>query len=257
MNIEKILNQYGFSENQIIVYLCLLKHTDISAFYIAKETHLPRTSVYHILDMLVNQGLASSWKKNNVNYFTAESPNRLIKILEEKKDMIKTILPEMLNMKGLGSLSPAAKLYTGIEGMKIVWDDILETLEQKNIKKLYAISHPKILESLPKYFPEWIKRREKLGIYAYMIMTDSEETKKMNFGSNSYRETRLLPSDSPIRGTIDIYGDKIAFFSTKDNKLYSIIIESDSISEVLRQFFLSTWQLLGEKSIYRPIYSPK
>ena len=77
-------------------------------------------------------------------------------------------------------------------------------------------------------------------------MEDSEETRKSNMKSDAYRETRLLPSDSPIRGTIDIYANKIAFFSVKEEKLYAIIIESPEISGVLRQFFLSTWKLLGE-----------
>ncbi len=247
MNIEKILTKYGFSENETKVYLCLLKHADITAFRIAEETKLPRTSVYHILDTLEHQGLLSAWKKNNVRYFTVESPNRLIKILEEKKDLIKSILPDMLNMKDIGDLVPTAKLYTGVEGMKIVWDDILDTLEQKGIKELHAITHHKIFDHLPKYFPEWVKKREKLGIKTYAITTDVPENQGPTMITNSYRETRLLPSNSPIQGTIDIYANKIAFFSTKDKEVYSIIIESNSISEVMRQFFLSTWQLLGEE----------
>lgn len=250
MNIEKILNQYGFTDNQTTVYLCLLKYSDISAFRIAKETHLPRTSVYHILDILEHQGLISSWRKNNILHFTAESPNRLVKNLEEKEELIKTILPEMLNMKDVGYLSPTTKLYTGTEGIKIVWDDILETLERKNIKQLYSITHPKIFEFLSNYFLKWVERREKLDIFLYMIMTDLEQTDKIDLKSNKYRETRILPSDSPIKGTIGIYDNKIAFFSIKDVEPYSIIIESNSMSEVMRQFFLSTWQLLGEKSRY-------
>jgi sugar-specific transcriptional regulator TrmB len=250
MNINRILNKYGFSENEVSVYTCLLKFTEISAFRIADYTKLPRTSVYHILNSLINQGLISSWKKNNVKYFTAESPNRLIKIIEEKKELIKSILPDMLNMRDLGDNAPTARLYTGVEGIKIVWDDILDTLEKKNIKELYAVTHSKMFTHLPKYFPLWIKRREKLAIFTYAITTNIEENKNPSMITNKFRETRLLPSDSPIRGTIDIYANKIAFFSTKDNEVYSIIIESNTISEVLKQFFMSTWQLLGEKSRY-------
>lgn len=250
MNILTTLKTYGFSENEATVYMCLLKNVDISAFHIAKKTGLPRTSVYHILDSLEHQGLVSSWKKNNVAYFTAESPNRLVKILEEKKEMIKLILPEMLNMKDVGGMIPAAKLYTGVEGMKIVWEDVLDTLEREGKNELHAISHPKMFEYLPKYFPLWLKRREKLGISSYIIMADSPETKIVSMESNQFRQTRLLPADSPITGTIDIYANKIAFFSLKEDQIYSVILESPTIAELMRQFFTSTWQLLGEERKY-------
>jgi sugar-specific transcriptional regulator TrmB len=248
MNILNNFKKYGFSENEAEVYLCLLKHVDISAFQIAKITGVARTSVYHILNSLEHQGIVTSWKKNNVAYFTAESPNRLVKILEEKKELIKSIIPEILSMRGNSETNPTAKLYMGTEGMKIVWEDILETLKTEGVKELHAISHPKMFEYLPKFFPSWLREREKNNIRSYLIMTDSEETRKLSMKSDKHRETRLMPSDSPIRGTIDIYAHKIAFFSIKEDKLYSIIIDSPEISEVLRQFFISTWQLLGEKS---------
>lgn len=247
MNINKILEKYGLTDSESSVYLCLLKYTEASAFRVAEETKIPRTSVYHTLKSLENQGLVSSWRKNNIQYFSAESPKRLIKILKDKEEMINNILSEMLNIRGTGDLIPTAKLYTGPEGMKIVWDDILETLERKNIRVLHAITHHRIFDHLPKFFPEWVKRREGLGIKTLAITTDIEENRKSNMVTNNLRETRLLPSDSPIQGTIDIYANKIAFFSTKGKEIYSIIIESDSIAEVMRQFFLSTWQLLGKE----------
>ncbi len=246
MNILTILKNYGFSENESEVYLFLLKQVDVSAFQIAKKTGIARTSVYHILNSLEHQGIVSSWKKNNVAYFTAESPKRLIKILDDKKEMISSILPEMMSLRGVADINPTARLYMGTEGMKLVWDDILDTLSRESIREIHAISHPKMFEFLPRFFPAWVKRREKLNIRSYIMMEDSEETRKSNMKSDAYRETRLLPSDSPIRGTIDIYANKIAFFSVKEEKLYAIIIESPEISGVLRQFFLSTWKLLGE-----------
>jgi sugar-specific transcriptional regulator TrmB len=250
MNIEKILNKYGFPENEVKIYLALLKHSDISAFHLANETKLPRTSVYHILDTLINQGLVTSWKKNNVHYYTAESPNRLIKVLDDKKELIKSILPEMLGMKDADELNPKTRLYTGAEGMKIVWEDILETLESTGSKEIHAVTYTGMFHLLPKYFPQWLKRREKLGIKTYAIAADIEENKVPGMRTDNFRETRLLPPGPSLKGTIDIYANKIAFFSVKEKEIYSIIIESNSMSEMLRQFFLSTWELLGEKSRY-------
>lgn len=245
MNVERTLVKYGFSDHEAAVYLGLLKHVETTAFVLAKETRIPRATVYRVLDSLKAMNVVTSWKKNNIAYFTAENPKRLIKILEEKREMIDSILPEMLKARGVDRFIPAAKIYEGKEGLKIVWDDILDTAEAQGLKEIHAISHLGILEYLPKYFPEWLKRREKLGVFSYLITTHSNELVNPTLQTNRYRETRVLPSDSPVKGTIDIYGDKIAFFSLKDGQIYSIIVESATLAEVLRQFFISTWQLLG------------
>ncbi len=244
MNIQGTLKKYGFSEHETAVYTCLLKQVEATAFKLAKETSIPRATTYRVLDALKNMNLVSSWRKNNVAYYTAESPKRLIKILDEKREMIQEILPEILNMRNTDSFIPAAKIYEGTEGMKIVWDDILDTAEAQHLKVIHAISHPGILEYLPKYFPGWLKRREKLGVFSYLITSESKVLNDFIMLNNHFRETRLLPSTSPIKGTIDIYGNKIAFFSLKDKQIYSIILESPTIAEMLRQFFVSTWQLL-------------
>ena len=243
MNIQKILKNSVFTENEAAIYTALLKHSESTAFHLAKETEIARTTTYHTLEALQAQNYVSSWKKNNVIYYTAESPNQILKLQEEKQRMIKSILPELLQLRGRGSLLPAAKLYMGVKGVKFVWDDILETLERDNIRELRAFSSLDAMNVLPKYFPEWLKRREKLNIFSYLITASEKDLDDPSLKSNQFRETRLLPSDSPF-GTLDIYGNKIAFLSFKEKEIYAIIIESPAVANMLRSLFIATWKLL-------------
>ncbi|MDB5259693.1 MAG: transcriptional regulator [Candidatus Taylorbacteria bacterium] len=247
MNTQKILKECGFSENEATLYTALLKYAEATAFSLAKETGIARTTAYHTLDSLMHQKYVSSWKKNNVVYYSAESPNRLVKMQQEKEAKMRSIVPELMDIRGHGMLVPAAKLYTGIDGVKFVWEDILETLEQENNRELHAFSNLDMMKVLPKYFPNWLKRREKLKIYSYLITASSSGPKDPGLVTNAYRETRMLPSHSPINGTLDIYGKKTAFFSFKENEIYAIIIESPAIATMLRNLFISTWELLGAK----------
>jgi len=245
---DKILRKYGFSENEVAVYVGLLKHVDITAFELAKEIKLARTSVYNILQRFEQQGLLTIWKKNNVKYYCVESPNKLVDILEEKKNEIESILPILTELTKNKEDAPIVRLYKGKDGMKTVWTDILETSKANNIRKIYAMSHPILFQSLPRFFPKWLEDRAKIGIYTDLIITNDAESRKTNLVCDQFRETRLLPSESPITGTIDIYGKKLAFFTIKKDEFYSVIIESEPIAETLRQFFISTWNLLGESS---------
>lgn len=188
--------------------------------------------------------MVSVWEKNNISYFSAESPNRLFKLLDEKKEMINSVLPEIMNLRQMNSMTPAAKIYEGKEGLKIVWDDILDTAEREGFREIHAISGLDVLKYLPKYFPEWLKRREKLGVFSYVITKQTDSITDQTLIKNHLRETRVMPMGLMGNGTIDIYGDKIAFFSLKDGQIYSIILESPSMAEFLRNFFISTWGLL-------------
>ncbi|MCX6716070.1 MAG: hypothetical protein NT077_03590 [Candidatus Taylorbacteria bacterium] len=247
MSIQKTLQICGFSDNEAIVYTALIKHSESTAFKVSKETGIARTTAYHTLEALERQHYVSSWKKNNVIYYTAESPNLLLKIQREKEELMKSILPDLLNMRGQGSLLPAAKLYMGVEGVKFVWNDILDTLEKDNIHELHAFSNLDAVKVLPRFFPSWLKRREKLRIYSYLITASNQSPSDPDLVGNEYRETRLLPSDFPVSGTLDIYSNKTAFFSFKEKEIYGIIIESPAIAHMLRNLFISMWKLLEKK----------
>jgi sugar-specific transcriptional regulator TrmB len=244
MKIENILTKYGLTEHETLIYICLLKHVEATAFTLAKETHIPRATTYRILDSLKEMKMVSVWKKNNISYFSAESPNRLLKLLDEKKEMLNSILPEMMNLRQIDSLTPATRIYEGKEGLKIVWDDILDTAEKQGLREIHAISGLDVLKYLPRYFPEWLKRREKLGVFSYVITKETNPSTDSTLVKNRLRETRVMPMGLMGNGTIDIYGNKVAFFSLKDGQIYSIILESPSIAEFLRNFFISTWGLL-------------
>jgi hypothetical protein len=164
--------------------------------------------------------------------------------LDEKKEMLNSILPEMMNLRQIDSLTPATRIYEGKEGLKIVWDDILDTAEKQGLREIHAISGLDVLKYLPRYFPEWLKRREKLGVFSYVITKETNPSTDSTLVKNRLRETRVMPMGLMGNGTIDIYGNKVAFFSLKDGQIYSIILESPSIAEFLRNFFISTWGLL-------------
>ena len=161
---------------------------------------------------------------------------------------MRSALPELMDIRGNDKLLPAAKLYMGVSGVKFVFDDILETLDRENIRELHAFSNLDMLSVLPKFFPGWLKRREQLKIFSYLITASGgERTSDPNLVTNPFRETRLLPSGSPIHGPIDIYAKKLAFFSFTHKEEYAIIIESPAIAKMLRNLFLSMWKLLEVK----------
>lgn len=238
------LELYGFSGNEAAIYLFLLKTVEATAFQIAKDTGIPRTTVYLTLESLKKQGFISQLRKNNIAYFTPESPNQLLKLLKKKEEVINEIMPQIRALTSRNIDTPTAKLFVGLDGIKISLEDILETLKIEKIKQISATSQPDLLEYLPKYFPMWLKNREELGVFTKLILPYNGRN---YLKSNELREVRILPEKFPFTTSVTIYGDKIAFFSLQEDNPYCVILESKSITEMFKQFFSFSWEMLGKK----------
>jgi sugar-specific transcriptional regulator TrmB len=244
MELKQALTQYGFTKNEVDIYLHLLQSIEATAFEVAKATAIPRSTVYITIESLKKQGFVSQFKKNNVAYFTVESPNRLVNALKQKEEIIQSVMPEIRALTPTNLDVPVAKLYTGINGIKFGLEDTLETLKNKKIKQLLATSQPDILEALPKFFPNFLKQREELGVFTKLILPASARD---YLQSNELREIRFLDKKFPFSSPVTIYGDKIAFFSFEGNEPYCIIIQSKAISDMFTQFFLFTWEMLDKE----------
>lgn len=235
------LISYGFTSNEATIYLYLLQTLEASVFEIAKETSIPRATVYITLEKMKKTLLVSSLKKNNVLYYTPESTTRLKKILDDKQKTLEEVLPQLNALINTDNSKPNTRIYIGQEGVKIVLEDILETMRIEKLHTLLAASRSDVVRYFPKYFPEWLKRREALSIRTKLIIPEKERIDHV-FDPNKLRETRFLPNGFIFDATVEIYGNKLAFFSLKDGEVYSIIIESHPVADMFKQFFLFAWE---------------
>ena len=94
------LKEFGLSDNEIEIYICLLKTGTSNANKIAKIIGMKRTTTYDNLSFLMSKGIVSTITKDKVQYFEASDPENIIALLEEKKGKINKIVPELKRLKG-------------------------------------------------------------------------------------------------------------------------------------------------------------
>jgi len=185
--------------------------------------------------------LISYSKKNGVKHYFAESPNRLVKILEEKLVSTKELLP-LLNAIPTKGPNPIVKSYIGTEGKKNVLDDILDAFEKSREKELFVIPGVELYDDLPGYMNKWIKKKEAMEIHSLVMTNDNAKHIAPEMYQNSkYRETRLIPEEYITITGINIYPGKVAIYSRVDNIEHSLIIESPSIHEMFKKLFMFMW----------------
>src|SRR3989344_6250092 len=81
----KQLEEIGLSEKEARVYLALLPYRDIGSSKLIRATGLHGQFVYDALAKLEEKGLARHVVQNGRKKFSANTPNRLLSLAEEKR----------------------------------------------------------------------------------------------------------------------------------------------------------------------------
>ena len=243
ITMREALIAYGFDQKQATIYIYLLQYRDKPAYIIAKETGIPRTTVYEVLEGLKKEGFISCWIKNGVKHYSAENPELIKHLIKMKEERITQVLPEMLMLFKSEMTFPSSKLYEGKDAVKQVFENILEIIKHKKLKRLYVFSDYHLTEQFPQYFKKWRQQKNKTKAYTYLIVPHGTPVNE-DYTSNENRETRVMPESFPFDGSVDICGSHVAFFSFRDKEVYAITIDSAIIAEMLTRFFLYIWSTL-------------
>lgn len=246
------LTELGLTPEESKIYTYLLEvgteKTKNTAYEISRNLKIPRSTVYLSIERLGAKKLVDSYKINNILHFIAEHPNRIQNDINEKLNLFQGILPILEDLRKGGNSHYAVRTYTGKEGVKLVFDEMFDKKEIKELKNIYSVSSTNLSDILPNGFPEKLDAlKKKYDIHTKMIaVASSVSVDKLErvYKSDSHRESRRLPSKYNFDGSLYIFRNKIALFSLTDGEIYSVIMESKTLSHMIRNFFLCTWDLL-------------
>lgn len=247
--INSLLKQLNFSEKESLVYLALLEVGSGKANDLAKKTDLNRTTVYDILETLMQRGLISKYKKGASTFFNALDPKHLlnylerdkeekIKEIEKQKSKVSELLPQLISLQSLyGKTRPKVQFFEGEKGIREAYED---TLKSKEIILAYA-NVETMHKGLPNFFPEYYKRRTANKIFIRAIIPRNKlsvERSKVN--QEEMRDTRFLPeTDMTFSPEINIYNNKILIASWKEK--IAIVIESKELADLQKLTFNLLW----------------
>ncbi|MBI2564389.1 helix-turn-helix domain-containing protein [Candidatus Woesearchaeota archaeon] len=236
---SEVLKEFGLSENEVKVYITLLKTGESGVQNLAKNAGLPRTTTYHLLESLSQKGLVSHIDKNKIRYFQAANPKIIPEILEEQKKHIKEIIPELLTIAETFTEKPKVEVYEGIKGIKTILEDTLET--KKEI--LHYGDIISLQNSLKYIFPQFINKRvEKKIPIKILCKKEAAHKELLETAKKQYREFKFIPSNYTFKSSIFIYNKKVAILSLQQEPYYGIIIDNEDFHQTQKNMFELLWQ---------------
>lgn len=238
----KTLREIGLAEKEAQVYLALLSIGSSTVNSIAEKSDIVRTTTYDVLKSLREKGIVSSVIKNKILYFEAADPAKLVETLEERKQKLKQLVPQLRTIYSPPLGKPAMEVYEGKEGIKTVWEDIL--VEKKT---LYCIANAKLLyKLLPFVSPRFVQRRAKRGIPVKALLERTKQSTKLQTNASELRETRYIPQLKNINITEYIYGSSVAVIGTNPKNPLGIIIRHADFAKEQKLLFELLWKTAEE-----------
>lgn len=241
--IYKELINLGFSQKEASVYLALLSLGKRTVSPIARTAQINRTTVYDILSSLEVKGLVSVSGKEPLQEYVAESPDKILSMLEAQIKKDQAILQKAQNLvpqlKSLHNVSdrPKVRFYEGKEGLEQVYED---TLTSREAIRAYA-TYDDMEKALPGYFPKYFYRRAKKGIKIRAIFPKTKEGVNLaEKNAEQLRKTAIVPlKDFYFSPEINIYDNKVMIASWKEK--LGIIIESKEIADAMKTIYELAW----------------
>ena len=167
------LRKIGLTENEIKIYLDLLKSGSSTAYDIGKRTGIYRVHVYDKLEQLMTKGLVTHVYRGAKKFFHATSPDKIKQYLEDKKrdleaqeEAVCSILPELEAMANLPKEDTFVEVFKGNEGLKYFLKDIIKVGKEVLIT---GIDDQKYQDALPTFMKQYFRDLKKNKIKERII----------------------------------------------------------------------------------------
>jgi len=235
-----MLEKFGLTPTEEKVYLALIGIGLSAASDMIKKTQLHRTTVYDILDRLIEKGLVGYVIQNKVKYYSAANPSKFLDIAseekqkaEEKQKLAKKVIDKIKLIKEEAKVEPLAQIFMGAKGLKTIMNDIIETSEDF----IEFGVGGRFKDSLPIYVEQWANQRRKKNIKAKIICTKGSQAPiwKMN-------EIKFIPNEYQSPASTLVYGNKVAIF-IQEEPILIVLIENKKLARSYKNYFQLLWKI--------------
>lgn len=246
MRREPLLS-FGLTNLEAIVYLATLKHSNTTAVVLAKETSLPKTTIYDQLKNLVAKNLILTYIKKGKKHFTVNDPQIFLEQNTKRQNELKEYIPE-LRAQYLSKKKdrPRVRTYDTDRGIEVVLKELISE-ERNELLVLGSLTKEYELFAENKKLEKIIEDRVKHRFKARHIVDDSQLARTTQANDpNELRTTKIIVPNEPFTSVQYIWTNKVVIISPS-NPVTITIIEDHEVYKLQKNLFESLWKNHPEK----------
>jgi sugar-specific transcriptional regulator TrmB len=238
---KTVLRDLGLTNNEVEVYLTLLKQGAVTANTVAERSGLHRQAVYDALDRLMEKGFVSFVITNSKKHFQAIHPTRIVDFIQRKEENFKKILPDLLTITNTPDEDTSVEVFRGKGSIRSLYAHIINTF--KNMKRgkevLIAGADEKVLLKEDKTaLEQHIRRLRALKCTERVLVREGDRT----FVEGPQTTYRWVPKEAFSPTPFLVYGNSLATVVI-GNPNYVIITTNKKVAEAYRKQFGALWKI--------------
>ncbi|MEK9151136.1 MAG: helix-turn-helix domain-containing protein [Patescibacteria group bacterium] len=249
-DIARFLIKIGLSELEASCYFNLLKQSPQRASELSKKLSVPKATILNALYRMSDEmGIVKRSKRRNSFLFLVEDAKDIFNYLERKelqiknsKSEIESLLPEMRSMQNFETRQPKIYYYEGAEGMKQVFEKLLEEADGVIGYGSNEDDHKYLPELYPDYYDRRVQKKIQVKAIIPALPFNIRETIKNEL--KHQRKTHLVPKEWNYPVQVNIYKNTAAFYSLEES--FALVIKSKPIAGCLKKVFELAFEKAAE-----------
>ncbi len=243
-DIHSLLRELGLDEKEIAVYLHLVRNGRLSAYRIAKETHLPRPNCYNVLDRLASKGFVSAEAAGEKRLYACNDLSNVLGMIKNRESLLLSLMPRI---ERLESEEETSVRYLDAKGAFAQFDTRLYSLAMsRRLSFFYMIGNSPDLTTRSS---DILIRRllSEMAEAKALLAVDGRAIWDERFRGNPFMEqfarlgkNRFL-SGLPSRSTTFIYDGHVSFVFL-DARERLVEIRSERIVGEMKAYFSFLWK---------------
>lgn len=245
-----ILKKIGLTENEIKIYLDLLRSGTSTAYEMSKRTGIYRVHVYDKVEQLMDKGLATHVFHGAKKFFQATHPSKIKQRLEDKKNELisqeqelEALLPELEAMETIPKEDTFVEVFKGKEGLKYFLKDIIESGKEVLVT---GIDDKKYQEALPLFMVQYFRDLKKNKIAERIITIKKKGIFIFDKKSAPTTAYKFLEAKQFNPTNTFVYADKIVIVSW-GTPVTATLIKNREVAETYREYFEHLWKIADTK----------
>jgi len=245
--IVTLLKEYGLKDEEARIYLFLVQNLGLTAYRLAKELKIHRSTCYDLLERLIEKGFVSKTEKKGKMIFYANNLNEVISILKEKEETLVSLIPKIKEIER--EEDSKIRLLDSVSSQKEFNIKLLELAKKGKISFFYCMSNG----------PSQINYEvNSLNILIERLVEEAVKKKIFKpieykgIWDNKFRESKFLKIfkklgknkflELPTKATTIVFDNYVAFLYTEESPKV-VEIKNKKISDEMKVYFNYMWKI--------------
>jgi sugar-specific transcriptional regulator TrmB len=247
-NVSIILREYGLTEKELELYLKLVEKGRLTAYALAKETKIHKSTCYDVLDKLIEKGFVVEIIENNKKFFSSNEINAILARIKNKETLLLSIVPE------IEKLRKQEETYAKYSESKNAFADfdikMYNCAKEGKMTFLYMISNsPELTTQSSRILIKRLLNEIKAGNFLKKIdgkaIWDEKFREDIFMRQFSKLGKNKFLNDLPCKATTFIFDGRVIFVSLTNVQMVTEI-KNELISNEMKKYFEYLWKMAKE-----------